>query len=269
MKKKIQNKHEQNLLLVFSDSDLQKRINKTREIINAPANKISNATLVDRETILKQWANAIIELDEEIFESEPFKKSLDIIKQRFNNNEIGRREAEKLSHELHLQIPTNYLIQFINDIIEEYNLPQIYSTSIRGYIISGILHINNVPSFGIRTNFHDDSQNNTIDIVVYSQLTDKDLREIKKIVNIFEKNKISKKINKIKNFDVKISTFRNVTNKKRYDEVEQKFFKLTPAEIIDEVKNDTGKKIKKNDLYEYTRQISEIKKRRFKKPGTK
>lgn len=118
-------------------------------------------------------------------DSEDFQKNLQIIRAKFKKNEITPKEAKNESKELHLLLPFNFLTHSVKELSKEFNLPESYQNTIRGYILRNKISFTPANSFTIGPWDIGESPTDAryVPIRIYTKLTDEDLKEIKEEVN--------------------------------------------------------------------------------------
>lgn len=188
----------------------------------------------DKGKLGKEWTDKMIEATDQILEN-------------------------KESYE---STPLFYFSKNIQNIILNNNLPENYEQSIKLYIMYGQITWVPTKSFAI---IPDIKNKQTVTIKIFQKLTDKNLVEIKKLVNKQYGENLPPFIKGIKNIDAKIATEKYVNERDFFDEDEKK---PTAKDIVKNVKIDTGKKIKESEVYDMPRRLNKIRKNRFKKSGT-
>jgi len=234
--RKVQSKTKDNLLLLFSMDEFKRKVEEIRKELEIPKEmydeEIDNE---DRGLYSQMWTSRTV-------------KRLD------NMLENGEKNVSKL--------PFNILGDGIKEIINEFNLPDNYYSSIEHFIYFNKIQYPALP-FSIEGN-----NKKSVTVKIYEKITDKDLVQIKKFVNkYFGKN--LQQIRPLKNIETKIVVEKYYNNRNVYDPESFKKYKLDAKEIAENVKADTGNKIKIKDILDIPRKLKDTREKRFKKFGKK
>ncbi|ETB64157.1 TPA: hypothetical protein DIC38_00435 [Candidatus Nomurabacteria bacterium] len=213
----------------------------------------------------------LFSMDEFIEKVENIRKSIGIPKEMFSE------ETDDIDKEIYSQLlmgkiitkldegerPLNILADGIKEIINEFNLPEHYSS-----IIEHFIYFNKVkypiPPFS----FWLDKNKKSVNVKVHEKLTDKDLIKLKEITNDYF-DKYLNEIRPLKNIEPKLVVEKYYKNRNVCDPESFKEYRLSAKEIAENVKADTGKKIKTKDIYDIPRKLESTRKIRFKKLGKK
>ncbi len=264
MKKNPKNKHDDNFLLFLSTPTISKKIEEIRKFIEIPKEIFNNTSDEEIDRLYEQWIMHMAEKAEEISDSISFQNELKEIRSNLESGKIKQREAKELSEKLNLKIPINYLSHSIKEMIGQYNLPSFYDYPLRTYITSGVIKFMGTESFGIRPNFLNDKFSHTVDIVVHSELTDQDLIEIKKRVNIFVGKHIPRKIKPIKEIKKKLKTEEYYNDRSYVSPVDpDENYKSSAKDIVENIKADLNKRTTVKEIYETPRQLKKLRQKRF------
>lgn len=159
--------------------------------------------------------------------------------------------------------PFNILSDGIKEIISDFNLPENYYSSIEYYI-----YFNKVRYPILPFSFWLDENKKSVNVKIHEKLTDKDLVKLKEITNDYFSNYLNE-IRPLKNIETKLVVEKYYKNRNVRDPESFKEYKLSAKEIAENVKADTGKKIKIKDIYDIPRKLKSTRKTRFKKFGKK
>jgi hypothetical protein len=185
-----------------------------------------------------------------------------------DNKEISYVEHENLRDTLHQKIPLNYLTRQCNNLTAEFNVPLNSAHALQRYILFNRLDFSPASPFVTSTGSSKDRHERSVSLTFYAKITEADLRSVKRTVNgFFGKN--LPKVNPLKNIDTKLAIEKYHQNREVYDHVTDESYRLTAKEIVDNVKADTGKKIKPTDIYEVPRELENLRNKRFRKSGKK
>lgn len=267
MKKKFNNKNEDDLKLFFSDEKIREEVERIRigaAIVGDNYDYVSSDE-DDGRSNYHLWVRLVSEIGEEIFQDSKYIAAIKKIKDDFQNGLISEQEAERRSREANLIFPENFLDNEIKKLIAKYNLPENYYRCIYTYLFTN--HFGMVPSNSY--NFKFDFKNKSkVTFVVQRTLTDKDLVKIKEIVNKRLGSDLPPTIKPIKNIDAKFLAEEIQMNPIRYCD-DDTSYKMSANEISDYVKEETGIRIKPSDVHGLHKKLDKIRKRRYRKSDTK
>ncbi len=239
--------------LLATSSLFQQIIKDTRKFLD-----IKEDGLKDPEA----WTEKMSDRSDDIIESEEYKKQIDGIRDKLNKEEINLSTAKKQSELLgNTKLPWNYLSHAVEYIIKKFRLPAHFDYQLRQYIFFGQI---NAPLDNYGINLYPDPkkksyEQTSVQIKVYAPLTDKELTDIKKIVN----KVISKRVcayGDIKDLDTTIELDKWNKSKERYNEAEDKKYKITAKEISENV---IGNKKNGQKVYDSTRRLKKLRIKRF------
>jgi len=226
-------KNYDNLKLLFTHADFNDRVKEIREKLNIPIGGFPR-DLKDSDKLAREW-----------FWNETVCKSDEMIKNNFPDD----------------QLPVNYFSRQIKSLIKEFNVPVTFGDAIRNYIVRNEEGLIILPTFSELT-FNFESPKKSVILEFNRKLTDSDLKEIKHYVNEVS-GKDLPNFNPIKDIDLKLATEEGYKNRKWFDYADQKEYKSSAKEIVENIKENTGKKIKPKDVYEHKRELEELRKKRF------
>lgn len=255
-----------NLRLLFSDPEFNKRVQEIREHLHMPQTGFS-PDLENRDEKCHEWHEEWYRRSDEIADAPAFWAELRRYKEMLDTGKITRKEHMRLHSTLHETIPVNYFTRNVQRLIEEFNAPINYMHSVRHYILF------NEPTWIPMQNFgeirdHTRKGENAITLKFYTKLTDKDLKFIKNYVNNLA-DKDLPDFNPLKDIDTKIAAEEYYLNRDVRDEVEQKPYRLSSKEIAENVEEDTGKKMPPEKVYDAVRSLKRVRNKRFKKNSEK
>lgn len=261
-------KRRDNLILLFSMKEVIEEIKKIRSFLKIPIAMYSeDSSSEEKNKLSEKWHEENYKKMDEIEERESHNNELRKIKELLKNNEIDLDEANRRSHEIYSVFPFNFLTQSIEKLIEKYNIPENYKNIIRNYIFFGT--IDSVPVLPFTIQYERDlKKKKTVKIDVYEKLTDEDLKELKLHVNKYFGQYLSD-FRPIKNIEAKIKAKEYIDNKISRDEYETKDHKMSASEIIENVKADTGIKLKKDGIYGIPKELKRLSEKNFKKKSGK
>jgi F0F1-type ATP synthase delta subunit len=257
-------KRKDNMKLLFSMKEVLDYISQARDFLEIPSVMYSSeSSSEEKNSESEMWYQKKIEESDELEESEIYKNKLRKIKGLLINKEIDVDEANRRAKEIDSVFPFNYLTNSVKNIIEKYNIPENYTNIIRHYILFGT--IQSVPYLPFAIKYERDiKKRKTVEISVYEKLTDKDLEELKKHVNEYFGSYLPE-FRPIKNIDAKIKAKEYIDNKFSFDYAEQVEHKMDAKEIADNVKADTGIKLRNDEIYDIPRQLNRLLGKNFKK----
>ncbi len=243
-----------NFLLVSTYQPFKKRVMEVREHLNIPE------TGFDADEKVSVWHHQKAKQSDEIMDSHDFQKRIRIIRTKFENQEITPREARRESKELHLSLPFNFLTHSTKELAKEFNLPESYQNTIRGYILRNKISFTPATNFTIGPWDPEDSPSDAryVPLRIYTKLTEKDLQEIKEEVNkYFGKDLPSfKNIQKLER-NINIET---VDIEGELDAVTYKHEKLDRSLIAERF---LGNKKKKSEIQKIKETLIRTRKNRF------
>lgn len=159
--------------------------------------------------------------------------------------------------------PFNILDDGIKEIINEFNLPEHYYSTIEHFI-----YFNKVRYPILPFSFWLDKNKKSVNVKIHEKLTDKDLIKLKEITNDYFDEYLNE-IRPLKNIETKLVVEKYYKNRNVRDPESSKEYKLSAKEIAENVKADIGKKIKIKDIYDIPRKLKSTRKTRFNKFGKK
>jgi hypothetical protein len=161
----------------------------------------------------------------------------------------------------------NLLSDSIKYIVKEYHLPENYTEAIRNYILFGTS--SHVPVFPFNVKFQiDKNKRKTVELSIHEKLTDQDLKELKKYINEYFGQELPV-FKPIKNIVAKIKAKEYIDNKVSYDYAEGVEHIMDAEEIVENVKLDTGVKLKRDEVYDIPRQLKKMADNKFKRRSGK
>ena len=253
-------KHVDNLKLLLSDKELIHKINEIRSVLEMDPKMFSDKSTDDVKNLLsKKWTEDAIERSDKIHGGEYYNNALKIIRESLKNKEINIKEANERSEKVHLILPFNYLTKSIEDIVVEYNVPEHYRNSIKHYIFFG--SIQQVPALPFSLKMFNKNKK-TVTLEIYEELTDKDLINLKKYVNVYF-GKDLPKIRPIHDVDLKIKAEEKYDNRKYFDTYYSKDRMVSTRDMAEDIKEETGKYINGKQIYEYSREVKNLRDKRF------
>jgi hypothetical protein len=227
-KRGLRNKEKDNILLLFSMDEFIEKVENIRKSIGIPKEMCGEETDdIDKEIYSQLWMKEI-------------------------RNKLDKGEK-----------PFNILASGIKEIINEFNLPEHYYSTIEHFI-----YFNEVNYPILPFSFWLDKNKKSVNIKIHEKLTDKDLVKLKEITNDYFDEYLNE-IRPLKNIEAKLVVDKYYKNRNVRDPESFKEYKLSAKEIAENVKADTGKKIKTKDIYDIPRKLESTRKTRFKKSGKK
>lgn len=244
-----------NLQLLFSYPEFQKDVLSARAFLEIPP-----GGLQENAEKIREWYDRMIKKSDKMMNSSSFMEQERKINDPVKRKEIGLTMMEKQTALHYHRIPVNYLTNTSRFLTEKFHLPEHYADSIRAYIISNRVE---VPTDNFMIGFsHPKSLNQMghLEIKVYAELTDDDLKEIKHRV----KHWIGKRLPRFQalaGIDKKLEVEEWLADRTRQDTtVTGETFRMTAKEIAQDV---LGDKKKHKQVYEIPRQLKELRERRF------
>lgn len=213
----------------------------------------------------------LFSMDEFIEKVESIRKSIGIPK------EMCSEETDDTDKDIYSQLwmkeirdeldkgekPFNILASGIKEIINEFNLPEHYYS-----IIEHFIYFNEVRYPILPFSFWLDKNKKSVNVKIHEKLTDRDLIKLKEIANDYFYENLNE-IRPLKDIETKIVVEKYYKNRSVCDPESFKEYRLSAKEIAENVKADTGKKIKIKDIYDIPRKLESTRKTRFKKLGKK
>lgn len=259
-KHKSNQKHEDNLKLLFSDKEFNNYVMNVRKTLDIPRDGFFS----DKE--VEKWFARDYEITDQIVDENTPK--LRKLKKSLDEDKITYKEYKEKVDEINLRIPTNYLSSELKNILLKFNLPANYKESIRSYIFYNIPIFKFLSPINFRRGTKEDRKENSVSITFYSKITDQDLKLAKKVVNGFFKNTLPK-VSPLKDIDLKLKIKEYYDNRDVYNEGDDEYYRLDVKEIIENIKADTGRKVNPSDVYEVVRALNNLSNKRFKKKSGK
>lgn len=237
-------KNLENMKLLLTHKPVIEIIEETREHLDIPENGFELPN--QKEDFIKWDNNMLVECDR-IIDSKEFISKESAIRKKRAEKQITRKEARKLSYELYLALPVNFLKHQINRIIIEFNVPENYEFYLRQYILHGIIEAPPT-NFSVGPVMIEDGHKvdkiNKVHVTIYNKLTDDDLRDLKYEINNCWGRRILPTVSKLKDDDLdsKLSIESNYNNRTVMDMYEYKSYKLTASEVAENEFDDESKK---------------------------
>lgn len=236
--RKLPNSYQKNLehfKLLAEDSDFKKDIRKIRKKINIPEGGFSKA-----DKILDWYEKDMIEKSDEIEASEEFKKEIEKLHEKIEEENLSGKEVKRKSRKIHAKIPINFFTYRVEFLIDKYNLPLNFRDTIRNYIIDNSLRIP-VQNFskGSYQAGEKPSDSEYLPIKIYTKLTEKEFKDLKEFIK--RKSKHLPKYQKLKNIDRDLKIKKWYENKEKIDLVNQENYKMTNKEIAENILGDKTK----------------------------
>ncbi|MCC7004813.1 hypothetical protein IT397_02765 [Candidatus Nomurabacteria bacterium] len=255
-------KNQDNLKLLITDKNFQERIKEIREYLRLPESGFFEKE--GRENKYQKWEEEMFERGEKMMDDPVFINQLRQYKEMFDNHEISYMKHEELRYALHDPIPVNYLTRQSKILTEDFNVPLSYKECLRHYILFNEIWM--VPStpFSIMKGTPENRHDKCVSLLLYSKVTDKDLVYIKYHINkLFGKDLPD--FNPLHDLDTKLAIEEYYRNRNVVNEGDDISYRLTAREIAENIKEDTGKKIEPNDVYEVIKELNKLREKRFRK----
>ncbi|MFA6325513.1 MAG: hypothetical protein WCX46_04785 [Candidatus Paceibacterota bacterium] len=260
IKKTFGSKHIDNLKLLFSNGKLIEKINQIRSVLEISTEMYCGELSDEEKNLLsKKWTEDTAERSDKIQESKHYNNALKIIGESLKNNGVDIKEAKERSEKINLMLPFNYLSKSIEDIMAEYNIPEHYKNSLRHYIFFGSIQWAPALPFSVKM-FN--KNNKTVTLEIYEELTDKDLVELKKYVNVYFGKNLPQ-IRPIHNVDLKLISEEKYDNRKYVDSVDFTDCVVKKEDIAENIEEETGEYIDPEKIYDYSREIKKLRNKRF------
>lgn len=248
-------KNEDNIKLLISYPEFQEKIKQVRKYLNIPENGFENGS-----NNLEKWENEMAEISEKMMNDSKFQQQIKMIWQKQRRGEVSLVMARKQSYLIHDKIPINYFSNRCLFLTDKFGLPENYSDFIRGYILDGRTTVR-TSNFTIMP-FYKDKGGRTVrhlTVEIYARLTDRDLADFKRQIDLMIKNKLPK-YQELRDIDKKLNLEKWVENRIKHDEVNDIDYKMTDGEIA---KNLFGSRKKTKKVYDTCRSIKKLRKSRF------
>lgn len=247
IKKTINQRNIDNMKLLISYPEFQKRVREIRMNLSIPEVGIK------KYKDMEQWMRDTSDKDDAIQRSPEYTKEEKRIWSLKRQKKITRNEEEILWEKLLHRLPFNFLTDSVREIMADFNIPENYELFIRMYITTGSI---NAPASNFSATI---TKKRCVPITIYTRLTDRDLKEIKKYVNGYFGKKLPF-VQKVRDVPKKLEVERLYLQGEEYDPVTEKNYKLNNEDIAEKV---FGNKKKEKDIYEIVRSLDGLRKRRF------
>lgn len=228
------NKHVNNLKLLFSMNEVQQYINSIRNILEIPPEMYGSTLSAKKNKLSEKWMNCVIKKGDEIL--------------------ANKNQASTVSN-----FPMNILDNSVKRIIKDFNLPHHYDRSISHYILFGT--IQNAPGLPFIVQAKS-THERTVTLQFFEKLNDKDLITVKKFVNDYFGKELPQ-VRPIQNVDAKLLAESQYSNRKNYDPHFNKETILSYQQMANNIEEETGEIVEPKNIYEYSREIKELKDKRF------
>jgi hypothetical protein len=245
-----------NLKLLASYPIFREEIKAVRQRLGIPNGGFG----LENPKSVHRWQIDIAQTSEDTMRSQSFREQIRAIGKKLADHEISENMAAKQSALLHASIPLNNLGYTARFLVQKFNIPANYEESMRDYIIYGAFL--NLPG-GFEIDYSPSTiisikETPYIPIKIYSELTDDDLRELKKTVKMHGKH--LPKFQSLSNLDSKLTMEAWFEDRLLEDIAVGKSYKMTAGEIAE---NLLGDKRRGKKVYETVRQLKSLRKRRF------
>ncbi len=239
--------------LLVSHKEFQKDVENARECLRIIPGGFKEDSQIEK------WTDELYRRSDEIIDSPEFKRKLKTIRDNFTNGTLGHRMAQKQSRMVHFDIPVNYNTYHPQFLAETYNLPEHFAESIRRYILTGHISapLNNFTG-GEWPAWTSPKEVRYIPIKIYAQLTDDELQDLKREIELMGRH--LPRLKPVKNLEQKITLEQWFTERTRLDEVAGREYVMSASEIS---KNVLGTTKKKKKVYEAARELKKMRTKRF------
>lgn len=239
--------------LLVSHDEFQKDVRKAREYLHIPPDGFSH----DSQT--EAWTKEYCQRTEDMSRSPEFQRKLQRIRDDYESGKLDYKMRGKQWEMIHFNLPINYLTYTCRYLTEKYRIPANFSDSMYRYILFNQISIplNNF-AIGPFPDLKLPHERRDIPVTIYSQLTDEELQDLKREIELVGKRLL--KFKPLKDIDKKLSIEEWFKNRARFDEVEKVEYKMSADEISE---NLLGSKRKKKRVYEAVRELKDLRKKRF------
>jgi len=249
--------HKRNLetmTLLISDSRFQNIILEIRNHLGIPTGGFS------KNSKARKWYEKIETESDKTLESRPLIFLEMKTRRNFKQEKISKKMANKQLNLIYEKAPLNYLHNRTLFIIDKFHLPTNFENYIRIYIISGKI---SAPYSNYSIGPYPPGKSlieiGHVPIKIYSRLTQKEINELKRLIDGF-KEKLPK-YKSIKNIDRNLKIEDWYENKERVDEAKRSTYRMSNSEIAKNLLRNSrdGKKI-----YDIQRDLKKTREERFK-----
>ncbi len=247
-------KHQDNIALLIAYPEFQKEVQKIRSHLNIPHNGSWGSNSIEK------WMNSMAEKSDQILESPDYLKHESIIRDKLKRKEITIKQANIQMKLLNDRIPFNYLSRSVDMIMVKFQLPRNYDYFVYNYIVANRVHVP-ASSFSIGQGVEKYwwRKSGYLPIIVSAQLTDEDLKELKRTVNDWFGKRLPR-YQSLKNMEKKIEIAQWHNDPIRQDEATNEFYRMGNKEIAE---NLLGSKKKNKEVYEASRAVKRLWHTRF------
>ena len=208
----------------------------------------------------EKWQDALLEKSDSILESRDFSKKLQDIRERQKKGLISPRKAQTELLPLLLQVPIEFLNNAPKFLAQKYRLAENFEYSIKQYLTHGNVFAPPTNfSFGPYPGEVPLRNLNYIPIRLYSRLTESELADLKRQVEIVGRH--MPRHQPVKDIDKKLTIEKWYQNRsEEYDYALGQSFKTTASDIAQQA---FGSAKKKDKVYEAVRELEDMRKKRF------
>ena len=189
-----------------------------------------------------------ISIPDEAFDDEVDQTKQDSLVSEWYKN-VTEPQIEKLS-------------AFIRKVIHEFNLSKAFEMTLTQYVFTGKIYRTPAIPFSFRPNPKD----RTVSVLIGQKLTNEDLKTIKEYVNGYFGN-ILPELKEVPGIEKRIVAEKLYREREEHDFVENKTTRRSAKEITQNILEETGESMSRDELYDVPRQLERLRKERFKKSG--
>ncbi len=249
-------KNSDNLKLFLSHPEAKAAIRRAREFLQLPPDGLP-------EGKIEAWYIEAAARSDEMRKSQKFQRLKEQIRQEIAEKKLDHVMARKQLDLVYDELPENKLTSAVEYIIRLYGLPLNYADSLRTYIVANIISAP-AQSFSVGSEYDLRNDTSRVTVTVYAKLTDADLKGIKFMINDVV-GKYLPEFGPIKEIDKRLRTEEKWSgDRSRIVESTGKIYKVKAEEIAEQ---ELGSKIKRSGVYESTRELNDLRKKRFRNLG--
>lgn len=179
---------------------------------------------------------------------------------KIESGEISQKMGNKQMKLFYSELMCNYFTDSVNFLIEKFHIPRNYEHTIRRYVLFNEIMFVPAQNYAV-SNYLFNRKNKSskpVTINIYAKLTNEELKQLKKSLEIFGQN--LPEFQPLKNIDRRLDIEQQLENRNYFDEVEHAECRYTLSDIALDFFGNTNKKKK---LYDTKIDLEKERKKRF------